>query len=278
MSAAEQRDIWVPGQLLPYEAYEESHLLEDWTSLYAPDRTGRVVPLSPQILGVLTVPETTPTRLASIDLCEVLRDTHLASAFAVGKDRSHISDGIWNYGDTLGLDRTITPELVKAVMNADLVKPVAQIAEIREILLDWKQQDVYVIANTSTLPNCERATIQNLLARELSGCFDGIVLPRNYEGTSSITKGSALRAVQNTLAQHGGPQKFEKALHIDDAPHHLEHVGAVIGSIATSGALIMPRYEAGELATRLDHAVNSDVLVATSPLDAFTQAHDFLFA
>jgi hypothetical protein len=128
------------------------------------------------------------------------------------------------------------------------------------------------------LPNCERATIENLLAKELPSYFDGIILPRNHYGDGTVTKGDALRAVVSTItgSENG---KVEKVVHIDDAPHHIADVGSVLDDVAEEGAAIMPVYEPGPLAIESEPPkLYPSVITSLSPLEAFEKANHFLFS
>jgi hypothetical protein len=264
--------LWVPGEQLEYNDYSQEQLENDWLTHYAYDDRA-LLSVSEDMLGVVHEPLTEPAVFASVDLCEVLRETYSATVGIVGRNQDHIGNNVWDYSHTLGLKGTDIVVAVQTVMNADLVQPVRDIKFIAKILQSWKAKGVFIVANTSTLPNCETATIKNLLARELPEIFDGILLPRNHAGTSKITKGSAMQ----TAIQRVSPNGVEKALHIDDAPHHLSAVAEAVGSVAAKVAVIRPTYESGKQATFIDeHGVDPSVVDVNGSLEAFLLADKFL--
>ena len=176
----------------------------------------------PNIYGLMTKPEyEDPWLLLSVDLCEVTRKTAESVAKLGGFTLEHMGAEYF-YGTPFGLpkeDNDLVVLMTQAQMVRESVGPVEGIDEIASILKEIKSLGGYVLANTSTLPGCEQATV-DWMSRFLPDCFDGIVIPRNHFGEGSITKGDAVLSVVNNLKD-----RFRVAIshviHIDDASHHI---------------------------------------------------------
>ncbi len=258
MDFPEQQELWLPGQTLDhvYTVPTTAELIDHWAATH--DHSNVIE--SPGVFGVLRTPDVTPRVVVSIDLCEVIRGTLHSMASVFGKTSVDLHT-YSAYAPNFGVEDHMVAPVIQTLMNHGHVKPDDAIEEISQTLQSWREQDAYCVANTSTLPGCEIATI-SFLDEYLPGCFDGILLPRNHDGKAPITKGHALRFAIEELTDIDDTS----ALHIDDAPHHCvavaEHVGTLIGrhNVTT----IMPLYR--------DAKHPEGTLPASSPVDAFRQA------
>jgi hypothetical protein len=250
-----------------YPVPSNEELCELWTT-YQPGK--QALPLE-RVYGVHNPPASPPRGIASIDLCEVIRDTAVALDMATGVSlgRRHIySTDTWFDKSERGKDyeTSVVVSIIRAAMDEGLVRPVDDIQAIRRIIEDWHQQGIYCVANTSTLPGCERGTIAHTLARDLSGCFDALVLPRNHDGTGTVTKATAL----DLLAEQAGLDVDSLPMvHIDDAPHHIADFQTYYSN-SSRLKLFSPV-----------NATNSHILSdmhCTSPLQAFERANEYLMA
>ena len=152
-------------------------------------------------------------------------------------------------------------------MANSLIEPVDGIDEMRTMLQQWRKKGVYTVANTSTLPGCEEGTI-DFFKTYLPDAIDGILLPRNYDGTLAFTKGHAIANVIGLLRPSESADIV--AVHIDDSPHHNIAVREQIGRLGNARVVtFQPEYtshlpiDEGSIATR-------------TPLDAFRAADRFL--
>lgn len=174
------------------------------------------------VFGVYTPPEQTVKAVASVDLCEMVRDTRKALYAATrvplptGAWPADYSAGTW-YDKKFGYcrERSVVVSVIRALMSAGLVPPVEGSSEIADTLKDWRESGVWVVANTSTLPGCEPGTIEHTLAKSMRGQFDGLVLPRNHDGQGPVTKATAVRTIMKEAGIAGVP-----VVHLDDAPYH----------------------------------------------------------
>lgn len=213
-------ELWYPGLQLDteYPVPSEAELVDLWQQ-YNPE--GSAEPVE-GVYGVLT-PRSDIRAMASVDLCEVIRETVEGLDAATGVNlgrRPKYDAGTW-FDETISgseYSKSVQISVIRAIMNSGLVKPVGYIAGIRAILHNWRAQGVYCVANTSTLPGCEPGTIRHTLGDELPGAFDALVLPRNHDGTGPVTKAAALGMVADQLQVDLASTPF---VHIDDASHHI---------------------------------------------------------
>jgi len=258
--------------LLPeaYPVLSGSELANTWKSMYASD--GEVVAVD-GTLGAIRLPNSPIQKILSVDLCEVVRRTHQAAAAALGRDLDTISNDVWNY--RIGIPADKVPYLVTVLMNLGEVAPDPEIDDIRNELLAIRDEETLIIANTSTLPGCEKATIE-FLAHYLPDCFDGIILPRNHDGQGQTTKAQALEALLSTIGRARGD--LAELIHIDDAPHHTQAILKELSHIALHGACIMPIFEAGAKSISDPHAlpIPDEAERVSSPLQAIRLARDLL--
>lgn len=203
------------------------------------------------------------SKVASIDLCEVVRATHegLADSLGIGPG------SIEHYGEyftTAGVERGEEKSLVIDVINSGKVQPVEGIDDIKKILRGWRAQNVLSIANTATFPQNEIATI-NFLGKHLLDCFDGIVFQRD-----GISKARSLEAA---IQQRGVlSNAVERIVHIDDLPKHMITMHAFQRTHLERTYLgVTPRYKGHEYPEESPHFT-----LAKNPLDAFNIADRFL--
>lgn len=214
-------ELWYPGLHLDAEYQVPSN--EELTVLWQDYAGTENVRATKDVYGVYEVPSGEISAVASVDLCEVVRDTVVSLDKATGlsgKRRGVYSKDTWFDPTKVGgeYEYSVVVSVIRAVMDSGLVEPVEDITDIKSILLQWRSHGVFVVANTSTLPGCEKGTIIHTLGRDLAGCFDGLVLPRNYDGNGSVTKAEALRVVTDEAGIDLDNMPF---VHIDDMAHHI---------------------------------------------------------
>lgn len=212
--------------------------------------------------GVCEVPERAPTAFVSLDLCEVVRETAISLTRIRGGGLSDIvtnSEGTnSDYGMTfLGAD-TFSPRVnvtqiilwhlmnEKAPNNEEdqkfkppLITPVPHASTIRSLMQRWREQGVYIVANTSTLPGCEKGTIKSL-NDHYAGTTQGILFPRNHDGRGVATKAGILEEAKEIMEWHTGFDLTNApTIAIEDTPHHAQ------GYIARDpeAQVFMPEYE-----------------------------------
>lgn len=245
-------------------------VVDAWRS-YAPRSTApRILPVH-NTLGVVAARPGVTGRILSIDMCEIVRMTHRAFAATLGYDASFIGQTVWSYGG-YGIDGTGQLKLSSLLINEHMVQPVPEIAKIRR-LLRIARRKMLIVANTSTAVGTERATIE-FLHDYLPGCFDGILFARNYDGTGPATKGHALMHLLQTLHV---PVESARVAHIDDAPHHNEHVLRVLSEQRAAVRATMPLFMPGSRAM-FESAVVPPANIATAPtvIDALIASIDYV--
>jgi len=259
--------LWYPGAdfdlAKEYPVPSEAELMTQWQNY----TNSEAVVAVPDVFGAIRLPDAAPGHIASIDLCEVVRETHL------DLHRVEYPDGpppkqIHAYCDGLaiGNNADITAA-AQVLMAAGLVRPNPNINRITETLQSWRQRGVYVFANTSTLPGCELSTI-DFMRRYMPECFDGIVLPRNHDSLLPLTKGVAGFSVIEHVTDE---QSALRVIHIDDkAVHNDAFLHAASIRHNTAVATFQPYYP-GSKPGLLPSTV------CMSPLEAFQAAEAFLF-
>ena len=261
-----RQQLWVPGRGIElhdeYPVPSSEALQAKWQTYLG---EGAKIIEAPGVYGAVRVPDTPPRVYASIDVCEVLRETHRSMRKIEEQEPKPIPD-FHAYADGLSFDNAIDRTTVLQVMMSNaLVEPVAGIEEIAGVVREWRKQGVYTLANTSTLPGCENGTIE-FFDTYLSDCFDGILLPRNYDGSLPLTKGVAGKNVVELFSS--GEQIV--AIHIDDARHHnvsfREEMGMLPDSIV---ATFLPEYPT-------HYPVDEGSIITPTPLAAFESADKFL--
>lgn len=255
--------LWVPGMLLDNDYPIPSN--EELTSAWS-EYLGEQAIAAEGVFGVFRAAGNIAA-LASIDLCEVVRESSHMVDHVYGLEphrRAHYKNGTWAEHIEEDIERATTMPIVQAAMNADLMVPDSDIEAIVDIMRGWRANRVYVAANTSTLPGCELATVNLFLDRHMKGCFDALVLPRNHDGKGSMTKALALSILASEI---GLDENAVPLLKIDDATHHINSFLSAYGEHARS-AFFIPA-----------HAGNVDApeeLKTETSLEAFVRADEFL--
>ena len=239
MSERQASSLWLPTneREVHFDVPRLGVLEEEWQHRN-PNRT--LIELDGAIYGVAERPDTIPKAIVSLDLREVVRETGLALLEMRGGTLDDmVADGTtgeMDYGSTLnGWHNDIAQPnrqlYIQEFMHHDMVRPVKYRGAIRALMQKWRDENVYVIANTSTLPGCELSTIR-FLNEHYPDCFRGILLPRNHDGKGKVTKAMALQATTaaiqyNLQASDTNIPTFA----IDDAMHHatdLDTVGTTV--------------------------------------------------
>jgi hypothetical protein len=261
--------FWVPGAHLDdeYPTPTSEELTAAWVAM-----THRETHPMEGVFGVWSVPEQPVTALASVDLCEVIRQTSVALDHVTGmppRIRSRYPVDSWFHRDVsdLNYEESVVITGVRVAMNHGLVPPMHDLDETRELLQLWRSKGVYITANTSTLPGCELATIRDFSERNgLSDCFDALLLPRNHDGSGTVTKAVALQQLAATLDIDLTKTPF---VHIDDSLHHIAAFSRQFEQYDTMG-LFIP-----------SHTDNADPLTDShceSPALSFARATSILRA
>ncbi len=254
---------------MPTAPADSNELAVLWDKYYSSSGLP-VMPVS-GVLGVVADRPHVKKRVLSLDLCEIVRQTHIAFASFMGQDASYVGSVVWDYNGH-GLDSPYHKPDIAALINSGKVPPVREIAWIRQVLRKL-HKNTLIIANTSSEPGTEEATIK-FLNEHLPGCFDGILFPRNADGTGSFTKGQALQCALRTVGVQSA-----RVVHIDDAPHHNASMTLLKNSedIIKNIQPIMPLFKPG------DNAVNKQtvelpegVMPALYIEEAFASAADCL--
>ncbi len=260
--------LWIPGNDDSlhdhYPVATSDELLLEWKS-YNPLSNPEP---SPGIYGVVErigiERAVDMPALISIDLCEVMRNTADAVMGIAGKS-IHEMDSVSSYGPAIGAEQDDVVSIVQVLMNKDLVGPIDDDKEIRKIIQSWRNIGVLCLANTSTLPGCELSTI-GFMRKHYRGCFDGMLLPRNHDGTGPVSKGMAARFV---IEEYLGSKEL-LAIHIDDAPHHnAGFVEAMDGLKNVVSETYMPGYKGNDV--KIDRNTRT-----SSSLESFVLANDSL--
>lgn len=263
-------DLWLPGRDMDLSHEYPTPDQEELAALWQRYSSDSMLVEAPGVYGVIREPDTLPDVVVSVDVCEVLRQSHVSYRSVEDVSGRPIESNIFTYGDeslsiSSGLDIT---NVLRVLMNNNLVSPVENIGRIAAVMQTWRNNNVYVVANTSTLPGCEPGTIE-FFNEYLSGCFDGILLPRNHDGTQPLTKGIALKNLVDKFREDFGATP-QLVIHIDDAPHHQhgvinEHSDQMDYTVAT----FAPYY-------KLDVEHPESTLIGETPYETFRIAHSFI--
>lgn len=269
MTEITHADLWLPGQdhklNQEYPVPSPTELQDAWATYVG---SGEHVAPAPGVFGVVRMPNKPASAYASVDLCEVLRQTS-AAVYQVEKNPEDPIACIHHYAEGLSITNDTMP-VVQTLMAGNCVPPVAHIDKITAIMRQWRQMGVYVFANTSTLPGCELSTIR-FFQQYAPDAFDALLLPRNHDGSLPVTKGIAARNLLQLFGEHYGPRPVVAA-HIDDLAHHnagFRHALSELPSVTT--ATFQPIYPS-------HFAPDTKSIPATTPLHAFMQANGFLLA
>lgn len=260
-------NFWVPGWHLDREYPIPSG--DDLVELWKTHMETTEAIQAHDVFGVFTPPIRDIEAVASIDLCEVVRHTRKALYEITGVKDGHNSNysiGTWYDPSKVGVayERSIVVSVIRAAINTGQVSSVEGMDSISEILKEWRNSGVLVIANTSTLPGCEPGTIEHTLANSARKQFDGIVFPRNHDGNGSTSKANAIR----TLMQEAKVRPDVPVIHIDDADYHHKAFRDEKEFFCGLMFLLAPTYDGVQVP-------NADATFE-SPLKAFTGATNLL--
>jgi len=259
------KQLWVPGKNIElhdeYPVPSSTELQNKWLGYVG---EGKVIE-APGVYGAVRMPDRPPRAYASIDVCEILRETH-RSMRKIEEPEPRVLSSIHRYADGLSFNNSHdVASVLQVMMTNALIEPVPDINEIAQIMKNWRERDIYVFANTSTLPGCENGTI-DFFSTYLPDCLDGILLPRNHDGTLPLTKGHAAR---NVMEAFRGTGEQVIAVHIDDTPHHNIAFRTQVGTIPNSKvATFLPEYPT-------HYPVDAGSELASTPLGAFRAADAF---
>lgn len=264
MPEISRNELWLPGREhslgKEYPTPSPKELTDSWSDYL----DGRPVVTAPNIFGAVQLPEQPPTGYASIDLCEVVRQT-AESVYAVEKPNDR-PDCIHCYAGGLAIQGD-AEAVTQTLMNSGQIPPDSDIAPIADIMRSWRNDGIYVFANTSTLPGCEISTIK-FLKEYLKGTFDGILLPRNHDGLSPTNKGTAARNLVQLLRKD--PSVEQTIIMIDDKTHHHVDFRRAMADLPNLNfASYQPLYPSCE-------QVDVSSIKTATPLEAFAEADQFL--
>lgn len=263
-------DLWLPGRTLDhvYPPVDQEELSAEFARIIGGETTS-----VGDVLGTMRVPAPDETihGIASIDLCEILRETARSMIRTSGNMDYYGNgyvDGMWEgftENDPAHQD-SVVRSIVQELMAKQHVTPTENHQDMAATIRNWRQHGVFVVANTSTLPGCELSTLRFLEA-QYPDCFDGIVFPRNHDGKGKITKAEALRMTLAEAARYDIAPEF--AIHIDDTKHHIE---AMISAPPHHNMrFFMPRFESN---AELDG--HHQVVHADTPIEVFGEADIFV--
>lgn len=171
------------------------------------------------VLGVVRQVSEPMISVVSVDLCEVIRNTCVASFKARNEPWPYRQSQATSEYDRGGASQA---EINAAVRKAahEGIPSLPGMYDIRNRLSMSRQLGMYVVANTSIIEGCELPTIDKRgLGRYAQEAFDGIVFPRNYNGLGKLKKPQALLMA---LEAAGIDPANADVAHIDDTPHHLQ--------------------------------------------------------
>lgn len=235
----------------PLEPHFEAPTSEELATSWQMYHQTEAHQLDGDFVGLFEVPETAPRAVVSLDLCEVLRESGIAlesihNSFEDSTPQAHAQNH--EYGDLYsawqGDARTPTKNraMLQQLMYLEYVAPVPHHEAIQAFLQRWHHNNIYVIANTSTLPGCETSTIK-FLADTYPGSLRGILLPGNHDGLGTTTKPDILRQVKQRISHDTGFDiTTSPTIAIDDALHH----GKNFAEEENNVQVFMPAYKWNE--------------------------------
>lgn len=225
MNPVEQKRFWLFDHDIDEEFQTPSidKLITTWQDTHRM----KTFALSNNHFGIYQAPVQTPSAVISLDLCEVVRETGLSfekihgGAMTPERLLRTQNEMAYNalYSNWMGADvaHDNLQRLAQQLMHHDHVSPVPYHEGIQALLQKWQSQNVYIIANTSTLPGCEVSTIK-FLADTYPGSFSGILFPRNHDGSGTTTKASILENFKHSSGVHTITDLTTVA--IEDVAHH----------------------------------------------------------
>jgi len=187
--------LWIPGQehdlADEYPTATQAELTKKWQE-YNPDAD---IVDAPGVYGVMSMPHEAPRAYVSLDVCGVMRDTHLAIRSLIFANEERFNGNIHQYAAGTCLESAADiKNVLRVMMTKGLVNPVPGIEEISDIIEEAADMGAYVFANTSTLPGCELGTI-DFFKQHIPVGLQGVAFPRNHDGTLPITKGHVMSNV-----------------------------------------------------------------------------------
>jgi len=263
-------ELWVPGNDLSeeYPTPPLDELAQHWS-----EYTGKNTLSTNGVYGAFTEPTQPIRAIASIDVCEVLRDSVGSIDLASGRKitrRSNYAEGLWFKNDETLYDsvyqQSFYTNFLRVAMTNGQVPPVENIEEINDIVSGWQERGIYPVANTATLEGCEIGTIRHTLGKYMAKSFAAIVFPRYFESEGMITKPTALKALATDL---NVDLKETPTIHIDDAVKHIKAFDEDRDSFTDLDLIIPLHTDNGDEAFDRYHV--------PTPLAAFERA-DKLFA
>lgn len=276
MTLHEHSSLWYPGAGInldtEYPTATTEELIADWRSYL--DSPEAKVTEAPGVYGVVRVPNTRPDTFLSVDVCEVFRQTHATLRTVEEPFGTPILDmhdycvGMSSIECNTDLDGKYADikTIAQVLIGDNLIQPVDDIDRIASLMRNWREQGVYIFANTSTLEGCERGTI-NFFRRYMPGTLDGLLFPRNFDGLGTVTKGVAAAQLIETFRR---PDTETTALHVDDLGHHLSAFHLAVGALSgVRIATFQPEYSSTK-------PLHTESLQTTTPLAAFEQLDAFL--
>lgn len=226
MSKEYSPTIWTPDS--ERELHFNIPSINELEQAWSVNHNRPLLTLDSSMYGVAEQPLRPPTAILSVDLCEVVRNTGLSVLKIPGATiEDMVADGqtgYMDYGSTVNgwseeSAQSNRQLYIQELMQHDHVDPAPYTDVIRAFMERWRDQGVYVIANTSTLPGCELNTIR-FLDQHFPDCFQGILLPRNHDGQGSVTKSMILSETMHAIATQTEYLTQGPTVAIDDAMHH----------------------------------------------------------
>lgn len=267
--------LWYPGANIQldteYPVPTADELIDAWDGYLQSEAHAAA---APGVYGVVRVPETSPSTFISVDVCEVLRQTH-ATLRTVEEPFGQPIPNIHDYcggmksvecnSDLQGKYADIK-SIAQVLMGENLIQPVEGIERITSLMQSWREKGVYIFANTSTLEGCEMGTI-SFFRKYMPDALDGLLFPRNFDGLGKITKGVA---AANVVEAFRDPATETTAIHIDDLGHHLSAFHLTVGALSgIRVATYQPAYPSV-------HQPHAESLVTGTPLETFQQLDTYL--
>lgn len=261
--------LWTPNQEYSLDAEypiaSEAELASKWGEYTRVNSGG--LDTYDEFLGVTRPPEVAPSLVVSVDLCEVLRMTHASLRTVEEPFGTPFKPEPYGNGTQSLRTPTDVLSVAQVLINHDLIRPVDKINYLTGFMQRWRKLGAYIVANTSTSEGCELGTV-SFLQRFTPSSFDGILFPRNHDGTGTVTKGMALRSVVDKYTE---PDQQVDIVHIDDAHHHLEALPSAFNNLpATTIATFQPLY-ADSLFGAHDGSMHGE-----TPFEAFLKANEYI--
>lgn len=261
--------LWVPGRDHDLSEEYPTPIAEELARLWRGYNPFAEVVDAPGVYGVMTVPDHPPRAYVSVDVCEVLRETHLTLRSIVNPYENYQGDmHPYGVGTIFHESYADKQSVFQVMMSRGLVPPVDGIEKIAAIIQSVHEMGVYVFANTSTLPGCEPGTIE-FFKKHVPNGLSGVAFPRNWYGGNRLNKG---HVVKNVVERFPGENGKAFIIKIDDTPYHTKDVRLIAGEIEGSEVVTtIPDYPS-------PYESDEDSIVVPTPLDAFKLMQELLVA